>query len=129
MRTFEQLTGPEQEAAVEYALTDLLRAILEEGLRFDDAKNGDDLQACIDAAFAKAERLQTPWFAGEYIMDARFDPGAGHILEADGLWPVAEQLRGMAQCDAEDTQYASDDDGPIARLTGTLVDGFKVRAV
>ena len=111
MRTFGQLIEPEQAAAVEYALTELLRAILEGGLRFDDAKNSDNLQARIDAARAKAEDLQTPWFAGEYIMEA-----------------AGDDLRAMAQCDAEDTQYAADDDGPIARLTGTVRDGFKVGA-
>ena len=109
MRTFGQLIGPEQEAAVEYCLTALLRAILEGGLRFNDALNGDNLQARIDQAFAEAEDMQTPWFAGEYIMEA-----------------VGEELRGMAQCDAEETQYAEDEDGPIARLMGTLADGFKV---
>ena len=111
MRTFGQLIAPEQAAAVEYCLTDLLRAIIEGGMRFDDTKNGDGLQGRIDKAFAEAERMQTPWFAGEYIMEA-----------------AGDDLRAMAQCDAEDTFYAADDDGPIARLTGTIAGGFKVGA-
>ena len=112
MRTFGQLIAPEQAAAVEYCLTNLLRAIIEGGMRFDDEESGDDdLQGRIDLAFAKAEDMQTPWFAGEYIMEA-----------------AGEDLRDMAQCDAEDTFYAADDDGPIARLTGTIAGGFKVGA-
>ena len=111
MRTFGQLIAPEQAAALEYCLTDLLRAILEGGMRFDDTKNGDDLQARIDKAFAEAERMQTPWFVGEYIMEA-----------------VGFDLRAMARDDAEGTQYVNGDDPPLARITGTLADGFKVGA-
>lgn len=112
MRTFSQLIAPEQAAAVEYCLTELLRAILEGGLRFNDAKNGDDLQARIDKAVAEAKRMQTPWFTGEYIIEA-----------------AGEDLRAMAQCGAEDTSYADKDDGPIVRLTGTVKDSFKVTAI
>ena len=109
MRTFNQLMALEQAAAVEYTLTCLLRAILERGLRFDDATYGNNLQASIDQAFAEAERMQTPWFAGEYIMEA-----------------VGDDLKSIALCDAEDTRYGADDDGLIARLRGTLKGGFKV---
>ena len=126
MRTFEQLSEPEQSAAVEHCLTLLLRGIIEGGLRFNDEANGDGLQAQIDAAIVKADDMQTPWFAHEYIMEARYNPSEGHITEDDGLWPVAEMLRSMAQCDAEDTNYAGPGDGPIVRLTGTPADGFKV---
>ena len=114
MRTFGELIGPEQVAAVEYCLTSLMRAIIEGGMRFEDEEDervGAGLQARIDRAFAEAERMQTPWFVGEYIMEA-----------------AGGDLRAMARDDAEGTQYAMDDDGPIARLTGTLVDGFKVGA-
>lgn len=102
MRTFEQLTKAEQEWAKEQALIDLLRAILERGLRFNDELNEDDLQARIDAAGEEAERMQTPWFAGECIMEA-----------------AGDDLRSMAQCDAEDAQYAGPDDPPVVRLPAT----------
>jgi len=55
--------------------------------------------------------MQTPWFAHEYIMEA-----------------VGDELRAMAQCDAEDASYAMEDDGPIVRLLGTVADGFRVVA-
>ena len=128
MRTFEQLSEPEQGAAVDHCLALLLQEIIEGALRLNDDLNGDGLQAAIDAAIVKAGDMQTSWFAGEYIMEARYFPGKGHDTEDDGLWPVAETLRSMAQCDAEDTSYAGVDDGPIVRLTGTLADGFKVVA-
>lgn len=69
MKHYAELTEEQQKAARERALTDLLRDIIENGLRFNDAKNGDDLQARIDAACAEADRKQTPWFAHEYILD------------------------------------------------------------
>ena len=99
MRTFDQLTQDEQEAATNKAATSLLEAILEGGLRFKDALNGDDLQARIDAACAKAEAMQTPWFAHEYIMD-----------------PCRDEIMGMARSDAEDAQYPSPDE-QIIRLS------------
>ena len=97
MRTYEQLNGPEQAAAVEYCLTDLLRAILKGGLRF--APSMDNLQARIDAALDEAERMQTPWFANEYIMES-----------------AGEELRSMAQCNAEDAQYADAGDTLVIRV-------------
>lgn len=43
----------------------------------------------IDAAIAKADKMQTPWFAHEYIIDT-----------------CADEIEGMARCDAEDAVYA-----------------------
>ena len=105
MRTYDQLSESEQAIANERALDELVAAIVEGGIHFDDAKNGDNLQAAMDAAMERAENMRTPWFAGEYIMDARYNPGEGHVVESDGLWPVAEALRGIASCDAEDALY------------------------
>ena len=56
----------------------------------DDKKNKNDLQARIDKALAEADRMQTPWFAGEYIMDDEF---------------VKQELLSMARADAEDAWY------------------------
>jgi hypothetical protein len=69
VKTFEQLTATQQAKAIENCLTDLLTGITEGGIQFNDKLNKDNLQARIDAACAKAEKMQTPWFAHEYILD------------------------------------------------------------
>lgn len=91
MRTYEDLSGTEQAEARSLALNDLLQAVCEGAIRFDDEKNGDDLQARIDAAAARMEELHTPWFMAEALM------------EDD---QVKDHLKGMAGCDAEDAFYA-----------------------
>jgi hypothetical protein len=88
MKTYEQLTKEEQERALEKCRVKLLTAIVEGQIRFADDQNKDDLQGRIDAAIAKAEEMQTPWFAHEYVMDT-----------------CAEAINGMAQCNAEDSLY------------------------
>ena len=88
MKTYQQLTEAQQEKAREKALVELLKAILEGGIRFNDSLNGDGMQGKIDKACAEAEQMHTPWFAHEYVMDV-----------------VGDELRGMAQCDAEDAIY------------------------
>lgn len=89
MKTYTELNPEQQSKAVDRATTDLLRAIVEGAIRFDDKRNGDDFQARIDAACQKAEEMQTPWFAHEYVMDT-----------------CKEEIVGMAQCDAEDALYS-----------------------
>lgn len=98
MRHYDDLTPNERKQAEERAATTLLEAILGGGLRFSDKKNGDNLQARIDGAMEEAERMQTPWFAHEYIMER-----------------AGDEIRGMAQCDAEDALYP-DSDERIIRL-------------
>lgn len=93
MRHFDDLSEPEQKTAENQAATDILKAILEGGLRFNDAANSDDFQARIDAACAKADRMQTPWFAHEYIMDT-----------------CREEIEGMARAAAEDALYPNKDE-------------------
>ena len=92
MKTYSQLTAVEQAKARAECLNQLLRAVTEGQLRFSDEKNHDDLQARIDAAQEKAEKMQTPWFAHEYIMDTCRED--------------LEDLEGMAMCDAEDALYS-----------------------
>jgi hypothetical protein len=99
MKYFDELTEKQQEAAVEYWLRDLLTAILEGYLTFDDEKNGDGLQARIDGAIAEAERMQTPWFAHEYIMDV-----------------AREDLEAMARTDAAACTYLEDEDMPYVAI-------------
>lgn len=93
MRTYDELTSEEQSAATDKATDELLQAIVEGAVRFNDEANGDDLQARIDKAFAEAEAMQTPWFAGEYVMDA-----------------AGDELRSMAQAGAEDALYPDKDE-------------------
>jgi hypothetical protein len=101
MKRYDELTASEQAKAVDKALTRIMEGILEGSLRFSDEKNKDTLQASIDRACEKAEAMHTPWFASEYIMD---EPYKGDYL--NGRHTVGDTLRGMAQCDAEDSLYA-----------------------
>lgn len=88
MKTYLELNDEQQVKAVELATSRLLQAIIEGSIRFNDGLNGDTLQDRIDSAFQAAEEMQTPWFAGEYVMDK-----------------AGDEIRGMAQCDAEDSIY------------------------
>ena len=100
-RTFEQLTEAEQAKAVEIALTDLVSAVTEGAIRFNDTLNGDDLQSRIDTAMGQADAMQTPWFATEYLRDD------------DYVWTM---LTGMAQVSAEDAEYRTADDPYVVTL-------------
>lgn len=88
MRTYSQLSTEEQAKAEKLALQELLEAIVEGGVRFTDDANKDDLQARIDKAFAESERMQTPWFAGEMILEA-----------------ARPELEALAKVQAEDALY------------------------
>lgn len=90
MKTFDDLTEGLREWAKQKCLDELLGLVASGVVVFDDAANHDDVQARIDRAIAEAERLSAPWFACEIILD---DP------------VVADVLRGIAQCDAEDAIY------------------------
>lgn len=89
MKQFEQLTDEQKKAAVDKCATRLLEAILDGAIRFNDRLNHDNLQRRIDAACKKADKMRTPWFAHEYIMDT-----------------CRDEIMGMAQCDAEDVLYS-----------------------
>ena len=88
MKTYQELTEEQKSEAREIALNELLEAIMEGVIRFNDTLNGDDLQARIDAAGEKAEAMKTPWFMHEYVMDT-----------------CREDLEAMAAADAEDSLY------------------------
>jgi len=88
MRTYAQLNETEQALARSKEVDDLLKAILDEDLRFDDEKNHDDLQARIDGAIISADQMQTPWFAAECIMET-----------------CREDIESLAQASAEDAIY------------------------
>lgn len=89
MKTFTQLTSAEQETDVERCLNHLLRGVVEGAIRFSDDINEDGLQARIDTALEEADDMQTPWFAGEYVMDT-----------------CRDDMEGMARCEAEDALYS-----------------------
>lgn len=88
MKTYSELTPEQQKKAVEHFIKLDLESIIDGWLKFNDDLNGDNLQARIDAAIEKAERMRTPWFAAEYIMDS-----------------CGEEITLMAQCSAEDCLY------------------------
>jgi hypothetical protein len=110
VKHWNDLTPEQQQAAVDKVLVQDLEAVVSGAVRFNDELNGDNLQATIDEALQEAEANRTPWFAHEYVMEARFKPMDGHITEDDGLWPVREYLEGMARCTAEDALYSEDNE-------------------
>ena len=89
MKTYNELTEEQKKKAVEKELTELLTAIIEGAIVFNDEDNGDDLQKRIEVAAEKADKMRTPWFVHEYIMDT-----------------CKEELTGMATGTAEDALYA-----------------------
>lgn len=67
---FSDLNEKQKEYVFNRSKTELLEKIISGELRFNDMLNGDDLQKKIDVAIGKAEKMSTPWFAGEYIVDS-----------------------------------------------------------
>ncbi len=57
MKRYTDLTEAQKKQANEKAFDHLFRGICIGAIRFDDAKNNDDLQARIDAAFEKENPL------------------------------------------------------------------------
>jgi hypothetical protein len=90
MKTYEELTPDDQKKVYERAFNALLTSICNGEIRFNDTLNQDDMQARIDRAFAKAEEMQTPWFAHEYMLK-------DEVLK--------DFMEGMARVDAEDGYY------------------------
>ena len=93
MKNYLDLTPLEQEKAVNKTANRLLEGILIGAICFNDEKNGDNLQTRIDAAFEKAEAMQTTWYAHEYIMDT-----------------CKSELLSMALSDAQNALYAQPDE-------------------
>ena len=88
--TYSDLTEEERVNAVSRARLDLLQGIVG-GVRFNDDANEDDFQARIDAAIKKADEMQTPWFAHEYIEEDTY---------------CSECISGMATASAENALYS-----------------------
>jgi|SRR3990167_1152140 len=86
MKTWTELTEEQQQKALDIRLKDLLCEVVEGSLRFRDDE--DTLQGDIDKAIDKANKMQTPWFASEYIMDS-----------------VGNQLRDCVKSECEDAYF------------------------
>ena len=69
MKKFDELTENQKNQVINNELGFLLEAIVTGVIRFNDEYNQNDLQARIDKAITKANEMETPWFAHEYIMD------------------------------------------------------------
>lgn len=69
MKKFDELSPQLQEKAVMAALNDLLKAIVDGAITFNDKANSNDLQARIEKACKQAMLMHTPWYAHEYILD------------------------------------------------------------
>jgi hypothetical protein len=118
MRMWSELNEKEQEQAIGQETDDILAYILENpSIGYPDELNRDSLEAAIRAAMDKADDMQTPWFAGEYVMEATYswDPGDGNTVSV----PVSDAIRGMAWESAEDAWYPDPDD-QIIRLGASV---------
>ena len=109
MKRYHELSEAEQTKAVDRLYCDLLQAVTEGSIRFNDEANEDNLQAAIDKAVAEADRMHTPWFAHEYIAEAEY-------TEFGVKRTVGDCLRGMAQCEAEDTLYSQVNEWVLAGI-------------
>lgn len=99
MKRFDELTDAQQNQAVKKCVNLLLKTIVEGAIRFNDAANNDNLQARIDAAWERANAMQTPWFAHEYIMET-----------------CREEIEGMARCTAEDSLYPGPEENVLSGI-------------
>ena len=97
MRTFEELDQAEKERAFDLFTNKLIGELITGVFRFS-ADVHENLQEAIDGAMDQAERMQTPWFAHEYIADAEYVGGK-----------VIDTLRDIAQCDASESAFYMDD--------------------
>lgn len=86
IRNYEDLSVQDKEKAVNKCLRQLISLIVNAGIRFED----NELQSHIDAALKKAEELQTPWFAGEMLLEDKW---------------LKDMLEKMALADAQEAIY------------------------
>ena len=66
MKTWDDLTDGQKESAVLTRMNWLLKMICDGSLKFAR----DDLQQAILDASEKAEKMKTPWFMHEYVMES-----------------------------------------------------------
>lgn len=94
MKTYNELSEQERGRAEDKTLINLLEAVTVGAIRFQD----EHLQEAIDDAISKANDMQTPWFAHEYVIDATYNEHGETIA-------VVDILKGMAMYDAENALY------------------------
>ncbi len=94
MKTYLKLSKKEKDLAQEAALLKLLNGIVEGCISFEHNK---PLHKKVLAAHSEAQRMQTPWFTGEYLMDT-----------------CATELRRIALIDAKRAYYREPGDLVLA---------------
>lgn len=67
MKTFDELTPKQQVQATEKALAKILEKVCDGTAKFPGSPA---MQSKIEAAAIAAERMQTPWFMHEFVMDS-----------------------------------------------------------
>ena len=100
MKPWDELTEEQQSEAKYYVLGVLLRDITQEGMRLID----DSADEAVIKAIEKAEKMQTPWFAHEYVMDAEYVDEKGETQKLSTL------LMSIAEATAKDALYSEDDE-------------------
>jgi hypothetical protein len=100
MKKWDELTEEQQSEAKYYVLGVLLRDITQEGMRLID----DSADEAVIKAIEKAEKMQTPWFAHEYVMDAEYVDEDGNDRKLSDL------LHQIARSTAMDALYSESDE-------------------
>lgn len=66
MKRFDELTEEQQKAAIEKQILNLLQLI---GQGWNPDPSDESLTKRIEEASEEAERMRTPWFVHEYVME------------------------------------------------------------
>jgi len=90
MKKFDELTEEEKVKAIDTEFASLLKYIVEYG----DAHILDDDEAmdAVSEAIEEADRMQTPWFAHEYVRDATYEKDGETLKMSDLLRRVATEI-------------------------------------
>jgi hypothetical protein len=94
MKRFDDLTPEQKDKAIQSMMSMHLKWVVTGMIRFRDDLNGNDLQARVDRAIQRAEELQTPWFAGEYVMDVAGDEirRRGEASAKEAFYPEFDEV-------------------------------------
>ena len=95
MKTFEELTPEQKEKAIVICVNNILHDIIECNRKFKG------LQARINKAWKEAERMKTPWFVHEYIMDT-----------------CEDDIKAMAETHAQNSLYPEPQEHVIDNVIG-----------
>ena len=100
IKTYKELSDKQKEDVESKFFGEILSAILNGVLIFNDEANNDNLQATIDAAIDKANSMKTPWFANEYVLEAEYT-----VLDSNKVLLVDSLIRSLAHSKAIDALY------------------------